>query len=166
MGKKRDADDDAVESPGFVEEYVVKPGFDEDGVQSSSGIGKDGREYPDPVPMAPPVGYENPPDLMEMMRTMIRNEAYQARLDQEGFDTEEEAADFDIDDDPLPPLTLHEALLATPPSVDRPQGAPGAAPPPPADPHGSAAKEGGQGAASPEPAAPAPPSAAPSSTST
>lgn len=117
MGKKKfDADEDVdVGGDQFVEEFCTKPTFDEDGVQVSSGIGKDGKEYPDPVPMAPPVGFSAPPDLMDMMRTMIRNESYQRRLDEEGFDTFEEAGDFDVDDDPLPPLTVHEALFAPPP---------------------------------------------------
>lgn len=155
MKKKVDADLE-VASSGFVEEYCVKPTYDEDGVQATAAIGANGKEYGDPVPMAPPVGFDAPPDLAEMMRTMIRQEAYQKALDEAGFDTEEEAADFDIDDDPLPPLTFHEAILATPAA-----GPPASSPPSPAAPQVTAEKEGGEGGEAPKPVAPAAPSAAP-----
>lgn len=171
MGKKvadKDFELEAEANAQFVEEFCTKPVFDDDGVQVSASIGMDGKEYGDPVPMAPPIGFSNPPDLMEMMRQMIRSEATQKRLDEEGWDTEEEAADFDVDDDPLPPLTFHEAILQPPPaSEERPQGAPQAAPSPStAGPHGSAAKEGGQGAGPPTAPVPAPPSDPDASTST
>lgn len=160
--KKFDADDDIeIAGPQFVEEFNTKPTYDEDGVQATAGIGKDGKEYGDPLPMAPPVGFSNPPDLMEMMRQMLRNEQYQARLDAEGFDTFEEAGDFDVDDDPPPPLTLHEALLASPPAV--PPASP--APPPASAPQVTAAVEGGEGAGSPTKPVPAAP-AAPQTNST
>lgn len=158
--KKFDADQDVrVAGDQFVEEFCTKPVYDEDGVQVSSAIGKDGKEYPDPVPMAPPVGFDNPPDLMEMMRQMIRSERYQERLQAEGFDTFEEAGDFDVDDDPLPPLTLHEALLFPNPAAGPPASSP---PAPSADPQASADRVGGEGAPAPSQGAPAAPSEAPS----
>lgn len=154
MKKKVDSDLE-VGSEGFVEEFLVKPTFDDDGVQASAAIGVDGKEYGDPVPMAPPVGFDAPPDLREMMREMIHNEAYQRRLDEAGFDTEEEAADFDIDDDPLPPLTFHEAVMMPP------AGPPASSPPSSAAPQVTAEKEGGEGGDAAKPVAPADPSAAP-----
>jgi len=151
--RKYDADEDVeLAGGGFVEEFCTKPQWDEDGVQSAAGIGLDGKEYGDPVPLEPPVGFENPPDLMEMMCSMIRNDAMQRRLEAEGFDTEEEAGDFDIDDDPLPPLTIHEALLATPKEPTPPPS------PPSAVPQTSAETEGGGGAASATKAVPDTPS--------
>lgn len=138
----------------FVEEFCTKPTFDEDGVQATSGIGKDGKEYPDPTPMAVPVGFGAPPDLMEMMRTMIRNEVIQRRLDEEGFDTFDEAGDFDVDDDPLPPLTIHEALFVPPPpstEAETGKGPQSPASPSPSPPAPQAA-EGG--VASPPPGTP------------
>lgn len=156
--RKVDAEPDAeIAGPEFVEEFCTKPQWDEDGVQSSAGIGRDGKEYGDPVPIAPPVGFEAPPDLMEMMRTMIHNDAIQRRYDAEGFDTIDEAGDFDVDDDPLPPLTIHEAILQTP--VGPPAGS-NPPPPPAADPQVSAEKGAGGGAGSqtsPVPDAPVPP---------
>lgn len=158
MAKKVKTDGEAdvgVASEGFVEEYVTKPSYDVDGVQVSSGIGADGLEYPDPVPMSPPVGFSNPPDLMHMIRTMIRSEEFLRAADDEGIETFEEAGDFDIDDDPLPPLTLHEQILVPP--VSSPQGGD----PPPAsttDPQVSDQEVGGKAGGSPN----TPPAAAPS----
>lgn len=92
-------------------EYWLPPVFDADGVQASSGIGSDGKEYPDPVPMAPPVGYSAPPDLMTMIRSMIKSEEIRRKLDEDGFETFEEADDFDIEDDPLDPMTAYEKIF-------------------------------------------------------
>lgn len=154
--KKIDADPDVeVAGDQWVEEFCVKPVFDEDGVQASSGIGRDGKEYPDPVPTAPPVGFEQAPDLMDMMRRMIRSETYQQKLEAEGFDTFEEAGDYDVDDDPLPPLTPHELILmsAAPPAPT--------SPPSTASPQVETGKKGGEEAGSPQQPAPAAPSGSP-----
>lgn len=59
-----------------------------------------GQEVPDPTIVDPPLGYVQQPDLMELMRRMIRNELSQA-IDQTEFETFEEADDFDIDEDPV-----------------------------------------------------------------
>lgn len=110
--KRHDADEDIfVAGDQFVEEFCTKPSYDQDGVQSTAGIGKDGKEYGDPVPMAPPVGFDNPPDLMTLIRTMVRSEEFNRRAAEEDFDNFEEAGDFDVDDDPFPPLTPHERIL-------------------------------------------------------
>jgi hypothetical protein len=95
---------------------LVEATFDQDGVQATSEIGADGKEYPDPVPMAPPVGYRPPPTIMEMIQTMIRSEQLRTQLDAQGFDTFEEAEDFDIEDDPLDPHTPYEAVFDPPPA--------------------------------------------------
>lgn len=113
----------------FVEEFCTKPYYDEDGVQVASGIGLDGREYPDPVPMAPPVGFQQPPDLMTMIRTMVQHEEFKRIADQEGFDTFEEAGDFDVDYDMPDPLTPHE-MLFYPPDERPKNGSPADAAPP------------------------------------
>lgn len=58
-----------------------------------------GRERPDPTPVAPPVGYRKGKTLQQQIRDMVRNEQLQRELDRAGFDTFEEADDFDVDDD-------------------------------------------------------------------
>lgn len=98
--------------------------FDADGVQVTSEIDDDGNELPDPVPMSPPVGYRREPTLGEMIQQFVRSEQLRAQAEAEGFDTFEEADDFDIPDDPLDPLTPWEEHFE--PAGD------GAAPPPPA----------------------------------
>lgn len=113
MGKKN----------GVELEYWLAPMYDADGVQSSSGIGTDGKEYPDPVPMAPPIGYNTPPDLMQMIRSMVRSEEIRRAQDAAGVETFEEADDFDIDDDPLDELTPYEKLFY--PADERSVAAPG-----------------------------------------
>lgn len=59
---------------------------------------KEGREHPDPTPVAMPIGFEKPESLEEKIRRLTRNEAAimaQAR----GQETFEEADDFDVEDD-------------------------------------------------------------------
>lgn len=88
--------------------------INEFGEQVSSAIGRDGKEYPDPIPTAPPVGYTQPPDIMTMIRTMIQSEQVRQRLAQEDMETFEEADDFDIEDDPVDPLTEYEKVFLPP----------------------------------------------------
>lgn len=93
---------------------LVAATFDEDGVQVGSAIGSDGKEYPDPVPMEPPVGYNAPPDIMTLIRSMVRSQEVMRLQDLAGIDTEEEANDFDLEDDPLDPLTPYEKVFEAP----------------------------------------------------
>jgi hypothetical protein len=154
-----------------VEEYCSKPIFDADGCQVSSSIGKDGKEYGDPVPLEPPVGYQPPPDIMVMVQQMIANERFRAKLAEEAYETFEEADDFLIDDDPLEPLTEYERVFyppAEPSRVDNggkraPQEAATEATPPSAAAPTNADKAKEGGVASPPPGTPPPPK---SSTST
>lgn len=95
-----------------IEEYLVPAKFDADGVQVSSAIGKDGKEYPDPVPMSPPVGYTPPSDIMQLIERMVTQG--KAVLEAAEIETEEEANDFEIEDDPLDNLTEYEKVFAPP----------------------------------------------------
>lgn len=60
---------------------------------------KDGKEYPDPTPMAPPIGFIKQPTLAETMRQMILGEALKRHAREQGAETFEEADDFDVGDD-------------------------------------------------------------------
>lgn len=62
----------------------------------------DGRELPDPVPLAPPVGWHAQPSMFEHMREMIRGEALRAYAEAQGDESFEDAQDFDVDDDDFP----------------------------------------------------------------
>lgn len=89
---------------------------DVDGVQVRAILDDRGREVGDPVPMAPPVGVSRPLTLAEQLRLMVRRELSAAAADQ-GFETFEDADDFDIDDDPLDPHTVYEAVFDPQPNI-------------------------------------------------
>lgn len=74
----------------------------------------DGRELLDPTPMAPPVGYKRQPSLSEQIREMVRSERLAADLDGLGFETLEEADDFDVGDDFDPSSPYEEVFDPTP----------------------------------------------------
>lgn len=67
----------------------------------------------DSVPLAPPIGYKKQPSMVELVRNMVRSERLKAELD---ADTEsfEDADDFEIPDDPDPPLSGYENELDPP----------------------------------------------------
>lgn len=58
-----------------------------------------GREIPDPVPCAPPVGYEAPSSLIEMVRNAVRSEMIRDRAASMGKESFEDADDFEVGDD-------------------------------------------------------------------
>lgn len=86
-------------------------------------LNEKGREILDPTPMAPPVGYKRQPSLSEQIREMVRSERLAMEAASAGFETLEEADDFDIPDDPIDPRTPYEAHFDPLPEM---------APPPPA----------------------------------
>jgi len=58
-----------------------------------------GREVPDPVPMAPPVGYSRSPTMTEIIRQQIMGQQLAAEAAAMGKESWEEADDFDVGDD-------------------------------------------------------------------
>lgn len=61
-----------------------------------------GRELPDPVPVAPPVGWYKQPDMFEHMRNMIRSENLRMAAEAAGLESEEDANDFEVEDEMFP----------------------------------------------------------------
>ena len=57
---------------------------------------------PDPVPMAPPIGYKKQPSMVEVVRSMVRSERLALEAELAGYETFEESEDFDVDDDDMP----------------------------------------------------------------
>lgn len=104
-----------------------------------------GHEVPDPTVVEPPLGYIQQPDIMEQMRTMLRNEL--GRLQElQDAETLEEANNFDIDDD-YHPISPYEQFFDPPPGEPAgPTPPPPPAPPgePPAPPLGGAAPSPGE----------------------
>lgn len=81
-------------------------------------IGEDGLEYGDPIPKAPPAGVGGAMSTNEMIKLMIERELSR-RAHEEGFESFEEAEDFEVDDDPLDPHTPYEAVFdPEPPPVE------------------------------------------------
>lgn len=79
-------------SPEAYLEKLVKKGFDKN----------TGQFVPDPVPMAPPVGYRKQPSMVELVRDMVRGEHLRREALEAGYESFEESEDFDMDDeDPL-----------------------------------------------------------------
>lgn len=78
-------------------------------------------EYLDPVPTAPPVGYEPPGmSIMDQVRQMVRSENLRAHALAEGFDTFEEEQDFEIaDDEDIDPTSEWEGV-DLPPELQEP----------------------------------------------
>ena len=63
------------------------------------GLNESGDEIIDPKPMALPVNFKKPPTLAEQIRQMVRDERIQQGINQAGYETMDEADDFDIGDD-------------------------------------------------------------------
>lgn len=71
-----------------------------------------GYELPDPTPMSPAVGHKPGPTLREQIRDMIASERLAQEAAAAGFETLEEADDFDVGDDydPVTPYELDRDL--------------------------------------------------------
>lgn len=69
-----------------------------------------GQELPDPVPMAPPLGYEKPLSMFDIQRAQIRAEHHRLRqLELEQLEeTVDEANDFDVEHDLEDQPSLYE----------------------------------------------------------
>ena len=61
-----------------------------------------GRELPDPVPVAPPVGWHKQPSMFDQIREMVRGEHVRMWAEAQGAETFEEAQDFDVEDEMFP----------------------------------------------------------------
>lgn len=91
--------------------FWVPPHFDDEGLQIRSGIGADGKEYPSDVPVEVPVEEYNPgQEMLDTVRRLMSSEFLRAKADTEGFDTPEEADDFDDEDDEFV-LTEYQRML-------------------------------------------------------
>lgn len=109
-----------------------------------------GSEILDSTPMEPPLGYNPQPSMFDVMRKMISDR--ERELKAAGFETPEEADDFDVADD-FDPSSPYEHDFDPPAPPEVPSGAPAkpqdppadgpAAPPAPPAPAGSPAPQGG-----------------------
>ena len=61
-------------------------------------INEKGEEEGDPRPVNIPIGFQKPPSIHELMQKYVRNEISR-RSEEGGFESFEDAEDFDVDDD-------------------------------------------------------------------
>lgn len=73
-----------------------------------------GYEIPDDTPIAPPVGYKAQASLAEQIRAMVRSERLAIEAERAGYETFEEADDFDVGDDYDPSSPYEEVFDPTP----------------------------------------------------
>lgn len=114
-----------------LEEFIEK--------MNAKGLTPEGYEKGDPTPVAPPVGYKRQPSMVETIRNMVRSEHLRFAAESAGQETFEEADDFDVDDDPIPPSAYDMEADFEPPLppgklVPEEGGAAGAGAPQPAGP--------------------------------
>lgn len=91
---------------------------------------KKSREYLDPTPLAPPIGFTRPRHIIDDVREMVRLELSR-QAHEAGYESFEEAEDFDIDDE-YDPTSPWEVLFEPTPVAElkeRSQATPVAAPP-------------------------------------
>lgn len=62
-------------------------------------IGSDGKEYPNPKGLTVDVDPDRPDNLREQIRRIVRTEVARAAV-QSGYESFEEANDFEVDEDP------------------------------------------------------------------
>lgn len=70
------------------------------------GIDEKGREIVDSTPLELPLGFEHPEPLESLLRKSLVDISKEARM--QGYETEEEANDFDVEDDGPDPLAPWE----------------------------------------------------------
>lgn len=68
-------------------------------------------ETPDPNPVRIPAGFKRPETLEEQIRRLVRSERFAVLAQEEGFETFDEADDFDVDDDLPDPGTPYETFF-------------------------------------------------------
>lgn len=74
-----------------------------------------GREVLDPTPMAPPIGYRPQATMVDIIHAQIRSAQLAKEAQEAGFETFEEADDFDVDDDFDPSSPYEEMFDPAPP---------------------------------------------------
>lgn len=128
-------DNDKVNRRDLTIEEVIQFA-QEDWDPDDPGFGKsiilpDGREMPNPVPFAPPVGFVEQPTLMQQMQRMLRQHL-QSQSEDEATETVEDWNDYPEDED-VPYLSEYELMLMEELPTAPPEAAPPGEAAPPAE---------------------------------
>lgn len=67
-----------------------------------------GAEIPDDTVMEPPLGFIQQPSMMELIAQMVRSEHLRRAAEAEGFETFEEADDFEVEDEDNEPMSAYQ----------------------------------------------------------
>lgn len=67
-----------------------------------------GFEVPDDTEMAPPIGFIKQPSMMELIAKMVRSENLRQAAESAGFESFDEADDFDVDDEDGEPISAYQ----------------------------------------------------------
>lgn len=86
--------DEARERTTFVADDVTG-----EVLQVKAVLNDKGQEVLDPIPMAPPVGYDKPFDMFAHVRNMVRSEHLRIAALEAGQETFEESDDFEVGED-------------------------------------------------------------------
>lgn len=95
-----------------VEDYLKLPKnnrVDPDTGEFVAARDEYGRELPDPVPLAPPVGWFKQPSMFDHVRDLVRSEHMRMYAEAQGAETFEEASDFNVDDEMFPSSEYEDA---------------------------------------------------------
>lgn len=93
-------------------------------------LDENGHEMVDPTPLAPPVGYQRQPSMVETIRNMVRSHSLAVEAERAGAETFEEGDDFDVNDpDDYDPPSPYEHNFE-PPQAPSPPPPASPAPPP------------------------------------
>lgn len=82
-----------------------------------------GQELVSSIPMQPPIGFKKQPSMVEHIREVIRSEMLARQLAENEEETFDEADDFDVPDDPLPPQGYEDFEPDFEPSTSSPSRA-------------------------------------------
>lgn len=120
MAKTKTAGDEVVNQiTGEIEKYTRA-------VRRRSFLTKDGRELPDPTPMAPAIGFKRQPTIADRLREIVRSEHMRIAAEEAGKETFEEADDFDVGDEddynPRSPYEIPFEKFFDPPEPSAGQG--------------------------------------------
>lgn len=75
----------------------------------------EGRELPDPVPIAPPVGWFKQPSMFDVVRNMVRSEHLRLAAEAGGAESFEDASDFEVEDELFPTSQFEDEADFEPP---------------------------------------------------
>lgn len=92
----------------YVQEFTREPSARKENLFDGSR-----REIVSAIPVAPPVGYVEQPSLVERIRSMVRSEHLRYAATEAGYETFEDAEDFEVGDD-FEPHTPYEAVFDPP----------------------------------------------------